>query len=163
MRLWASLLIVGLVFAFVSSVMPRGFAVASQDAVSSIATADAALRSAFVNAFDAEQSSADVSSLLVRLNDAGGNLTSAEAALDEGNYLDAINLANTCKSVADSVSSDASVLKADAVAAAGLWWQTMLFSVVGSVVFVLVLFLVWRRFRGGYVKHMKANGPGVTG
>lgn len=153
----------GLVFVFVFAVVPRGFAVTSQDAVTSVTTADAALRSAFVNALDAEQNGSNVSALIVRLNDAGSNLTLAEAAFDAGNYSDAVNLANNCKGLADSVSGDAAVLKSDAVSAAGLWWETILLSVFGSVVFVVVLFLIWRRFRVDYVKRVLKSKPEVTG
>lgn len=163
LRSWVSLVVVGLVFVCVFAVAPRAFAVTSQDASSSIASADQALRSAFSGAADAEKSGANVSALMARLNDAGGNLTSAEVALDAGDYSDAVNLANACKSLADGVSRDASVLKADAVAASGLWWQTVLFSAVGSLVVVVVLFLVWRRFRAGYVKRLMTSKPEVAG
>lgn len=147
----------------VFGVLPRGFAVTSQEASASVAGADQALRAAFVSAYEAEQSGANVSGLLVRLDDAGSDLTRAEAALAAGDYSGAASLAATCKSLANGIGSDASVLKGDAVAAAGNWWMTMVFSVVGSVVFGVILLFVWRRFSRGYLKRIMRSRPVVTG
>jgi hypothetical protein len=163
LRFWVKLFIVGFVFALAFGVVPRGFAVSSAEASASVAGADHALRAAFISALDAEQSGANVTALLVRLDDAGVDLTRAEAALGAGNYSDAASLAVTCTSLANGVSVDAGVLKGDAVATAGNWWMTVAFSVVGSVVFAVVLLFVWRRFRAGYVKRMMRSRPEVTG
>ncbi len=130
---------------------------------SEVAGADQALRAAFRSVLDAEQSGANVSALLPRLNEAGSALTVAEEALTAGNYSDAAVSAGVCKSLANGVEGDAVVLKSDAVAAAGNWWVTVVLSVVGSVVFVGVLFFVWRRFRRGYLKRMLGSRPEVTG
>lgn len=163
MRSWVSLLIVGLVVALASCSVQRGLAVEYQDASAQILVADQSLRVAFNSSLDAEQSGANVSALLVRLSDAGSDLRRAEAALAAGNYSDALNLADTCKSLADGVRTDASALKSDAVASAGNWWMTVALSVASSVVFVVALFFVWGRFKRRYLKRLLRSRPEVTG
>jgi hypothetical protein len=139
------------------------FAVTFQEASDQVAAADQALRVAFNGVLDAEQSGANVSVLLSRLNEAGVALSGAEVALKAGNYSDAVSGALTCKSLAIDAGEDALALKNDAVAASGYWWVTVLLSWVVSVVFVGVLFFVWRWFRRGYVKKMLGSRPEVTG
>ena len=160
---WVSLLIVGLVVAFGFCMVQKGLAVEYQDASAQILVADQSLRVAFNSSLDAEQSGANVSALLVRLSDAGSILRRAEAALVAGDYSDALSLADTCKSLADGVRTDASALKNDAVASAGNWWMTVALSVAGSVVFVVALFFVWGRFKQRYLKRLLGSRPEVTG
>lgn len=163
MRFWVSLLVVGLIALCGVCTVQKAFAVTYQEASNDVASADQALRGAFNGVLDAEKTGANVSALLVRLNDAGGNLTLAEDALAAGNYSDAVGFAGACESLSNGVGADAVVFKSDAVAAAGNWWMTVLFSVAGSVVFAVVLLFVWRRFRSGYLKKMLGSRPEVTG
>jgi hypothetical protein len=89
-------------------------------------------------------------------------LTGANVALAAGNYSDAVGRADECKGLADGVFSDAGVLKNDAAAQASLWWVTVLLGVTGSVVFVVVLFLVWRRFKRYYSDRLLGCRPEVA-
>lgn len=163
MRFWVSFLIVGLVVVLGSCMVQKAFAVTVQEASDDVASADQALRVAFSSVLDSEQSGANVTALLTRLDDAGSDLTRAETALAAGDYSGAASLAATCTSLANGVGGDAGVLKGDAVAAAGNWWMTVVFSVVGSVVFAVVLLFVWRRFSRGYLKRLMRSRPEVTG
>ena len=139
------------------------------DAVASVADADVAVRRAFnatLDAFnavlDAEKAGANVSDLLVRLNDAGAVLGEAEVALSNGNLSDAAGKAGTCISIAQSVVSDAGVLRASALDGARMvFWTYLAFSVVGIGVFVVVLAVVWRRFKRGYVGNVLGMKPEV--
>jgi hypothetical protein len=158
-KLFLMALLVGLGVCLVHGV----FAVTYQDAAGQVADADQALRSAFDSVVVAEQDGANVSVLLTRLNWAGGNLTWAEMALAAGNFSDAVGFAGVCRSEAVSVEADAVVLRNDAVIVAGNWWMTVVFSVTGSVVFVVVLVFVWRRFRQGYLKRVLKFRPEVKG
>jgi hypothetical protein len=97
----------------------KAFAVTYQEGSDQVASADQALRVAFNGVVDAEQSGSNVSALLARLNDAASDLTKAETALAAGDYSNAASLAATYKSLANEVGNDASVLKSDAIAAAG--------------------------------------------
>jgi hypothetical protein len=62
----------------------------------------------------------------------------------------------------DGVVLDAGVLKNDAVVQASRWWVTVLLSVTGSVVFVVALFLVWRRFKRYYADRLLGSRPEVA-
>lgn len=136
--------------------------VGRDDAVLRVGEAEGALRGAFVAVVGAEGVGANVSGLLVRLNVAGGLFSSAEVALEDGNYSLAVEWASDCVGLADGVLGDAGVLKADAVAGAGGWWVTVSISAVGSVVFVGVLLLVWRLFRRFYGERFLKSRPEVA-
>ena len=134
----------------------------ADDAAASVADADVAVRRAFDAALDAERAGANVSGLLVRLNDAGAVLGEAEVALKNGNLSDAADKAGTCISMAQSVVSDAGALRTWALDGARTWfWTYLAFSVVGIGVFVVVLAVVWRRFKRGYVDNVLDMKPEV--
>jgi hypothetical protein len=133
-----------------------------EEASVAVADADTALRGAFDAVLDAESAGANVSGLMGRLNDAGVALTGANVALAAGNYSDAVGRAGECRGLADGVVLDAGVLKNDAAAQASRWWVTVLLSVTGSVVFVVVLFLVWRRFKRYYADRLLGSRPEVA-
>jgi hypothetical protein len=144
------------------SSVPLGLAIGAEEASAAVADADIALRGAFAAALNAESAGANVSGLIDRLNEAGVALTGARVALAAGNYSDAVSRAGECRSLGDSVVLDAGALKNDAVAQASLWWVTMLLSVVGSAVFVVVLFLVWLRFKRYYADKLLGCRPEVA-
>jgi hypothetical protein len=135
----------------------------ADEASSSVGEADVAVRRAFNATLDAERAGANVSGLIVRLNEAGGILTEAEMALGNGNSSEAAGKAVQCIGIAESVKSDADVLKASALdEAQTVFWASLTFSVVGIAVFVVVLVLVWRWFKGGYVRKMLGMKPEVA-
>ena len=142
--------------------VPRGLAIGAEEASVAVTDADGALRGAFGTVSDAESAGANVSGLIGRLNDAGVALTGAKVALDAGNYSDAFSRAGECRGLADGVVLDAGVLKNDAAAQASLWWVTVLLDVTGSVVFVVILFLVWRRFKRYYSDRLLGCRPEVA-
>jgi len=161
LRFWVGVLVFVIVVWFVLSV-PRAFAAGSGEADLAVSDADDALRGAFVHVFDAEGAGANVSGLMGRLNEAGDALASARAALEMENYSDAVSRAGVCKSLVSGVVGDADALKTDALATKSSWWITMSFSVVGSVVFVVVLFLVWRWVRRFYAAKLLESRPEVV-
>jgi hypothetical protein len=135
----------------------------ADEASSNVGEADVAVRQAFNATLDAERAGANVSGLIVRLNEAGGILTEAEIALGNGNSGEAASKAVQCIGIAESVKGDADVLKASALEKAQtVFWASLTFSVVGIVVFVVVLALVWRWFKGGYVRRMLGMKPEVA-
>jgi hypothetical protein len=135
----------------------------ADEASSSVGEADVAVRRAFNATLEAEGAGANVSGLIVRLNEAGGILTEAEIALGNGNSSEAASKAVQCIGIAQSVKSDADVLKASALEKARtVFWASLAFSVVGIVAFVVVLMLVWRWFKRGYARRMLGMKPEVT-
>jgi hypothetical protein len=135
----------------------------ADDASGSVANADAAVRLAFNATLDAERAGANVSGLIVRLNEAGSVLVEAEIALGNGNSSEAFSRAGQCVEIAGSVKSDADVLRASALdEAQTVFWTYLTFSVVGVAVFVAVLALVWRRFKHSHIGKVFGMGPEVA-
>jgi hypothetical protein len=135
----------------------------ADEASSSVGEADVAVRRAFNATLDAERAGANVSGLILRLNEAGTILGEAEIALGNGNSSEAASKAGQCVEIAESVKSDADVLKASALDEAQTVFRASLtFSVLGIPVFVVVLALVWRRFKRGYVRKMLGMKPEVA-
>lgn len=163
LRFWVKLFLIGFLVACAVCLVREGFGITYQDAAGQVTDARQTLRNAFNSVVGAEQNGANVSLLLIRLDAAGSNLTLAEAALAVRNYSGVVSLAGSCKSDADAVGVEAVKLGNDAVLAAGNWWTMVVFSVVGSVVFVLVLFFVWRWFKRGYLKRVLNSRPEVRG
>ena len=161
LRFWVGVLVFVVVVWLVLSV-PCAFAAGSGEADLAVSDADGALRGAFVHVSGAEGAGANVSGLMGRLNEAGDALASARAALEMENYNDAVSRAGVCKSLVSGVVGDADALKADALATKSSWWITVSFSVVGSVVFVVVLFLVWGWFKRVYAEKLLKMKPEVA-
>ena len=139
------------------------FAKGADDASASVGNADAAVRLAFNATLDAERAGANVSGLIVRLNEAGEALTEAETALGNGNLSEASSKADQCVEIAESVKSDAAVLKASALdEAQTVFWTYLTFSVVGVAVFVVALALVWRRFKHSHIRKVFGMRPEVA-
>lgn len=138
------------------------FTVEGEDAAEAVANADVALRDAFLAVSNARASGANISVLIDKLTEAGAVLTSAKVALEMGNYNDAVDRADMCASLVSSIVEDASVLKIDAVATVPAWLSPMSLSVVSSALFVIGLFLVWRRFKRSYEAKLFESKPEVV-
>jgi hypothetical protein len=135
----------------------------ANDASSGLGAADFAVRQAFNATLEAERAGANVTGLIVRLNEAGAVLVEAETALGDGNSSEASSKAGQCVEIAESVRSDADALKTSALnGARTVFWMYLTFSVGGIAVFVSVLALVWRRFKRGHVEKMLGMKPEVA-
>jgi hypothetical protein len=135
----------------------------ADEASPSVAEADAAVQQAFNATLNAERAGANVSGLIFRLNEAGGILGEAEIALEYGNSTEAASKADECIGIAESVSSDADILKTSAPNEAKAAFQaSLVFSLAGAAVFVLVLVVVWSWFRSRYVRKMLGRKPEVA-
>jgi high-affinity Fe2+/Pb2+ permease len=161
LRIWVSfLLLLALAGLFLHGVLiVRGV----NNASSSVASADDAVRQAFNATLDAERAGANVSGLLQRLNQAGDALASAENALKDGDLEAAAGNTSLCTGIAENVSSDADALKASALAEAQSVFRTYLaFSVLSVNVFVVILALVWLWFKRRYARKVLALKPEVA-
>jgi hypothetical protein len=133
------------------------------EASSSVAEADAAVRQAFNATLNAERAGANVSALIFRLNEAGGILGEAEIALENGNSTEAASKADECIGIAQSVRSDADVLTTSALNEAKAVFQaSLVFSLAGVAVFVVVLVVVWSWFKRGHVRKTLGMKPEVA-
>lgn len=162
-RFLAVALLVLTVLALVAFCGARVPSVRADDGSSSLGDAEGALRQAFAVVLDAESAGANISGLILRLNEAGTVLGEAEIALGNGNSSEAANEAGQCVGIADGVKNDAVALKASTLDEARTTSRTYLaFSVAGVAVFAVVLSVVWRRFRRGYVGRELGARPEVV-
>ncbi|MBS7635389.1 hypothetical protein KEJ34_07930 [Candidatus Bathyarchaeota archaeon] len=122
-----------------------------------------ALSSAFRAVLEAEASGANISSLLVRLNEAAGLLSEAELLYRFGDHDGAQNMAGQSLTLASSVRDEALALKMLAAEERSRAFQFHLaFSIVGSAVFLVSLFSIWRWFRGFYIRRIMDLKPEVA-
>ena len=140
----------------------RVLGVSNQDAATAIAGAEHALQAAFVNVSDAEKIGVNVSGLLSRLDEAGFNLTLAEAAFQNENYSGAMSQAAASEALADSVAKDAISLQAGAEGWSSDFLQPLFVGSMSAGVFVVVLALTWFWFKRHYGKNLAKSRPRVA-
>ena len=106
---------------------------------------------------------AQTSGLLVQLNDAAGILAQAENSYRTGDSNTATAQADSILTIAQEVTTAAQQAKQTAlVSGQNAFWSTIAFTVIGVFVFVLVLFLVWRRFKRRYINNLSDAKPEVS-
>jgi len=127
---------------------------------SKLQAANNAVEQAFNAVLDAEKAGASVTGLLAQLNVAEGDLVQAENAYRTGDSNTAIAEANSVLPIAQQVTTAAQNAKQTAtVSGKNAFWSTIAFTVIGAVVFVLALFLVWRRIKRSYLKSLSEAKP----
>lgn len=118
---------------------------------------------AFSAVSDAEKAGANVTGLLVQLNVAAGDLAQAENFYRTGNSNTAAAQADDALSISQQVSASAQSVNHNAsVSGQTAFWLTIAFGEVGAPVFVLGLFLVWRRYKRGYMEKLPSLKPEVV-
>ncbi|MGD0494737.1 MAG: hypothetical protein ABSB28_01695 [Candidatus Bathyarchaeia archaeon] len=136
--------------------------VASDNTSLKVGEADDALQRAFMAVSEAENAGANVSSLLVQLEEAGQILVEAKLAYNNANFNEATGAADECSVLASSVINQASTLESSAlISTRVLLWQMIAFAAVGGFVFAIVLLMIWVRFRKHYVKNLNSKKPRV--
>lgn len=129
----------------------------------SIEAADSSINQAFTNILAAEKAGGNGTQLLARLNSAGNLLAEADNAYRNGNLVNAASKAENARSIADQVNGDAiSLLNTSVSRSQNNFILTLFFSIDGAILFAVVLLLVWRRFKRGYMKKVLASKPEVT-
>lgn len=131
-------------------------------ASASVGDAETAIRQAFNATLGAERAGVNVTGLLGRLDEAGLDLSMAEAASNGGNDSGAAVLAGASKTLADGVASDALALKSSAAGWFSSFSQAFEIGLVGAGLFVVVLLLAWRWFKRYYSRRLLGSRPGVT-
>jgi len=155
--LLVALVIIGVVF------HEAPLASASDEVSSKIDLADSMLQNAFAGVLQAKSSGANVSDLMVKLDEAGGFLTEAKVLYLQGNLSGADLKADECFSTANATVEEAALLKSSALADGQTsFWHTLAFSSAASAAFVIASFLVWRRFKRVYSKKLLHMKPEVA-
>ena len=112
---------------------------------------------------DAEKAGANVTGLLAQLNVAEDDLAQAENSYRIGDSSTAATQADSVLPIAQQVTTAAQNAKQTAVVSSqNAFWSTIAFTVIGAFVFVLALFLVWRRFKRSYIKSLSEAKPEVN-
>jgi hypothetical protein len=133
-----------LFFAFAGGLLPC-FGANSEDASSAISDAEAKIVACYSAVADAAKAGANVSELLIALNDAGWLLSEAKLACNMRDFDSAVNLANECQSRLNGVIDKAESLKLDAEQAGYLnFMVNVVGSGVGALCVVVGSLVYWK-------------------
>jgi len=152
-----------LLFVLSSMLMPSLSATNNQEvAASTISEAEQSMAQAYEAVLDAERVGANVSGLLVMLNDAAGQLLEARRAFSIGDFEEATRFAGLTNEVVSEVVDEAELLMIEAVnARVRRSWLFVVSSAVG-VSFVLVASLVgYEYFKRRYYRQLSKTRPKV--
>ncbi|MCW3977751.1 MAG: hypothetical protein NWE77_07450 [Candidatus Bathyarchaeota archaeon] len=131
------------------------FAADESSAASAVAMAEADMVSAYAAVLEAEQVGANVSLLLVRLNDAGESLARAEVAYRLGDFNASVDLADVCAGISEEVKSEAYEVRNSAGNAnVQRMWYTMIGSTSGVILVILGSLWFWRIFKRRYFRRV---------
>jgi CHASE3 domain sensor protein len=130
---------------------------------SKLQAANTAVEQAFNAVLDAEKAGANVKDLLAQLNTAEGDLAQAENSYRTGDFTTASTKADSVLPIAQQVKTSAQEAKQNAlVSGQNALFITIVLTVDGVFVFLLVLFLVWRWFKRRYIKSLSEAEPEVN-
>jgi hypothetical protein len=125
--------------------------------------ANSAVEQAFNAVLDSEKAGANVTGLLSLLNVAAGDLAQAENSYHSGDSNKAMAQVAIVSEITQEVTNSAQDAKQTAlVSGQQTFWFTIAFSVIAASVLILVLSLVWRRFKRGYMEKIPSLGPEVA-
>jgi hypothetical protein len=132
-------------------------------AASKLEMAQTRVNQAFVAVLDAEKAGANITDLLVQLNIAQGILAQAENSNRIGDINATTNYADSVIPLTQQVTGAAQNAKQVAlVSSQNAFLSTIALAVIGAIVFVLILLLVWRKFKQYYIKNLSEAKPEVT-
>jgi hypothetical protein len=153
-----------LIFVFLASIfVSKALTLNSEDAATQgIERAEGVLGSAYEVVLKAEQAGANISGLLVRLNDAGELLAEAQVVFGLGEFDDAVFLADYCSDIGGEVRDEADELHVEAhESKITSSWLTMVGSTVGVACVVFVSFWGWHVFKRRYLRRVLGMKPEV--
>jgi hypothetical protein len=130
------------------------------DAASALTKAENDIAMAYDATADADKAGANILTLLTELNNAGTDLSQAEAAYGQGNFTLTLTLSGACSQIAEQVKIDADQLRLQATAARN---TDILFRLIASMVAMMAIavggFLVWRLFKKRYNQRWSSIKP----
>jgi hypothetical protein len=130
---------------------------------SKLQVANTRVNQAFSAILEAEKAGANITDLLVKLNVAQGLLAQAENSNRIGDINATTNQADSVIPLAQQVTAAAQNDKQTAlISSKNAFWSTIALTAIGAFVFVLVLLLVWRRFKRYYIENLSEAKPEVT-
>ena len=128
--------------------------------ISKLQAANQAVNQAFNAVLDAEKAGANVTGLMAQINSAQDILAKAENSYRTGDTNNSVAQADSVLPIAQQVTLDAQNAKQNAIISTqNAFWSTIALTIVGIIVLVLVLFLIWRRFKRNYVERLSEAKP----
>lgn len=134
-----------------------------QDEPQSLEIANSSVNIAFEAVLSAEKAGADVTGLLAQLNVAADLLTNAENSYRSGDMNSIESNTDQAVVIARQVTAQAATLEQSATEAnQNAILTSVVFTIIGSVIFVLVLLLVWQEFEKRYYEKIMRSKPEVV-
>lgn len=122
--------------------------------------ANTAVNQAYTGVLNAEKAGANVTDLVVRLNDAASVLAKAENNYRAGDTILAESQADNVIRLSQQLMTSAQNVKQTAlVSSQNAFWQMIAFTAIGAAIFVLALSLVWRWLKQRYTKNLYQAKP----
>jgi hypothetical protein len=154
------MIIVLMLIVFLSVSVPN---VAAENELSNIETANSSINQAFANVLAAEKAGGNITDLMLQLNTAAEYLVTAENSYRSGDLANVNSNVEDTVEIANQVNSDALALRETSlIKSQESFWSTLIFSVVGAIVFSLLLMLAWRRFKRSYMNKLLGMRPEVV-
>ena len=155
-------LLIMLMLSFVISEMSFTIAKAD-DNTSKLQAANTAVEQAFNAVSSAEKTGSKVTGLIEQLNVATGLLAQAENSYRTGDSRAAANYVDQAVPIAQQVKAQATAVKTSAISSKqNTFVFTIVFVVIGSEIFILSLFFVWRLIKKRYINEILESKPEVA-
>ena len=137
--------------------------VSESEASSVLTSAEGAVGSAYQAVLRAEEAGANVSGLLVQLNDAGELLAKAKVAYRLEDFDEVVFSASLCSEISENVKNEADELHVETYGSKiTVFWLTSTGSLVGVVAVGFGSFWGWRFFKKRYYERVLEMKPEVS-
>ncbi len=130
---------------------------------SSIQAGNNSINQAYTNILAAERAGGNVSQLLASLNVAAELMAQAENAYQSGDLTSVNSNTDNARLIANQVSTEAIALKDASISASqNQFLFTIMFSLFGALNYLVVIMIIWRRFKLEHKKRLLSKRPEVT-
>lgn len=155
-------LVIGLFFLTTILLILNSTTVAAIDENAKIEAANTSINQAYISIIAAEKSGGNITSLVNQLNIATDLLSQAENNLRSGTIENVSNYADNARLIANQVNTDAIALqKASDTSARENLFFTAFFTLDALVIWIFVIFVVWRKIKSRYAKRLYDLKPEV--
>ena len=140
----------------------HGVVAQSDLTISKLQAANSAIEVAYQAVLDAESDGADVSGLLVGLNNGAELLSKARMAFDIADFDEILGYVESASEVGNEIVIESELLKIEAVNARDLnSWTLLVISAIGVLVVAVASVLGYRLFKNHYYKQLSKKKPRI--
>lgn len=127
----------------------------SNEVQSKLDAARASINQAFTSVMEAEAAGANINNLISQMNDALGLLAQAENAFWQNDFDATAIKADGALLLAGQINTAAQNARESASSSRqSSFWLSIVFSIIGIVIFLVVLFQIWRWFKQRYTRNL---------